>query len=792
MLIFQTVAQEESMYNKAPTIGRYVVDFVTAIRATVVSLEMYPPGSKTIANAVEKVSGHLQHVLEQKPTLTLAEVNNLLLIDAEPLDERERKKTPIIDFTVALIERGIQSITFTRETTPGELIEFLVLISKKPKEFKELGNLQELLASKNIKGITLNSRIYLATSQEEIEEQKRQEALLNRLLMQNDGAELRPEDHDILEDALRNRERLNSALSKLGTDIDADVDARIRDPYEAIVEKARRLGEVLNRGFTLMNELDDEHLRDNFMDGLVTMLSEKEPAVLEHLFYEERLEPSIISEMNIEPPLFLEMSEPRVMSYTDAIFEELREVRENFSVFEPEERQGHVDAIRGMVKSLVQNTMNREFFPSVIDLLEDAGLIKPEAASQLLEQAQGVAKVQETVRQVNLTNTDGTVDHDSLDFAIEQFETLSNEALNSVLTGFLDIMGEVMMHPKLSLLVEKLAARMDNEVDFSAVYKACADFAERLTKELIFNELYPAADRLLQLFAAHAAPEPPRHLEQRRRAILAQETIASEDVTRLLVTVYQHGEALAQQQVGQMMLKMGPRMVGVLFDLLKTTEDRKLRRGLLDLLKGLGPGLLTIIQEELPKGDNPWYLTRNLLVLIQDVGNDAHAEWVLPFLSHSDVRVRKEAAKTLMTIDPAGARDMLRRQLYDKDLSIKRHAIASLGQMKDAESIGVLSAMITKRTIAQVEEEEEVQVDAVAALGRMGEATVIPYLIEVLRKEGMFSKLRTKTPTIRARACFALASFKSPEVIAELKRAAKDGQTAVADAAKTVLNSWGI
>ena len=792
MFIFQTVAQEDTPFNKGPLVSHYVVDFVTAIRATVVSLEMYPPGSKTIANAVEKVSGHLQHVLDEKPTMTLAEVNNLLLVDAEPLDERDRKKTPIIDFTVALIERGIQSITFTRDTTPTELVEFLVLISKKPKDFKELGNLQDLLAKKNIKGIQLNQRVYLATSQEEIEEQKRQEALLNRLLMQNGDTELKDEDQSALEDALRNRTRLTESLKKLGVDIDSEVDSRIRDPYDAIVEKARRLSEVLSRGFTLMNDLDDEHLRDNFLDGLVNMLSEKEPAVLEHLFYEERMEPSIISEMGIEPPLFLEMSEDRVTSYTEAIFEELREVRENFSVFEPEERQAHVDAIRGTVKSLVQNTMNREFFPSVIDMLEEAGLIKADAAAQLLEQASGVPKVQEAVRQVNLTNTDGTIDHDSLDFAIEQFDTLSAEALNSVLTGFLDIMGEVLMHPKLNILVEKLALRMGQESDFSGVYKACADFAERFAKELIFNELYPAADRLLQLFAAHAAPEPPRHVEQRRRAVLALETIASEDVSRLLVTVYQHGEPLAQQQVGQMMLKMGPRMIGVLFDLLKTTEDRKLRRSLLDLLVGLGPALLTIIQEELPKGDNPWYLTRNLLVLVQEVGTAAQAEWVVPFLGSADVRVRKEAAKTLMTIDPSAARETLRRQLYDKDQAIKRHAISSLGQMKDVESIGVLAALINKRSIAQVEEDEEVQVDVVGALGRMGEATVVPYLIEALRKEGMFSKLRTKTPTIRARACFSLASFKGPEVITELKRAAKDGQSAVADAAKTVLNSWGL
>jgi HEAT repeat protein len=767
-------------------LSRYTVDFITSMRATVVSLGMYPPGSKTISNAVEKVSNNLQNVLESQGSITFSEVNGLLLADGQQLDERDRTKAPVVDFIMSLIERKIQSLTFTKKVSPEELVAFLVIMSKRPKELKELGPIPDQMKEQNITNIQLNERIYVATTQEERDELEQREKLLSKLLADDPRA---MDDIDV-DELLVDKEQFSNALKRLAIGDDDK-----ENTQEGIEKKAQQIQQMLDRSFMMLDNIKDEAQRAIFKEGLADMVSSLRPEVITRLYLDEARTPTAFTKLGIDKLVFDRMEGDKVKAVTRGVINEVQTIKRDMASMSPEERQARVNAIKSVVKILINNTMTREFFSEITELLRRAKLVKDQVAEQLEAQAeaarsQAVAPAAGAAAS-GLIESDGSVNREALEKTIRFFDRIPAQRLPAILSGLTEVIGEVVFHEKVEHMVTNALERIDAERDYSAVYIALADFLERICQELVFNENYKIAERIVDMFNQHANPNNERHHEQKKRAIVAQEKIASDDINRMLLTVIQHGDENARAAVGDLLTKMGNRMMLALMDLLKTTEDRSLRRTILNLLQQMGAAILDPVIAELRNSSNPWYVIRNMVLLLSGVGNQAHVDLLQALLAHDEARVRKETIAAIAKLDPQNARETIRDLLNDKNMVVRRFVIGMLGTMRDHESIPALAALVAKRNIAQQEEEEPLQLDAITALGKMNHPDVVPFLLDALKKEGIFSKKRTKTPEIRSRAVFALANYPSDEVKKSLKAAAKDGNDNVSEAAKAILARMG-
>jgi len=766
-------------------LSRYVVDFITSMRATVVSLGMYPPHSKTIANAIEKVSKNLSNVLEMQPTITFSEVNGLLLIEGEQLDERDRKKAPVIDFLTSLIERKIQSLTFDIKATPEELVAFLVIMSKKPKELKVLGPLDEQMIAQNVKNIQLNERIYVASTQEEQEAMDRRERLLAKFLSDEVGTT--DINDDEISDLLVDKDQLDTMLKKMVVDEEEGDSDGFGDRKEYVAMKAEKLNKIMVRSYYMLKAIPDEEQRTVFKDSLATTVAEQDHDVIGRVLLNEQRNPTELSKLDLTQMLFDKMDAEKSIGVTNYTIEEVKEVKTKLHNFPPEERAARVNAIKKMVKLIINDSTSRDFFGQIIELMKMSGLVKPELAKQLQARAAEAQEGAQASEAGSLINEDGSVNQEILNKSIRLFDKIPSESISGVLSSLSEVIGEVVFHSDVNVLIEKIISRMSKEYDFSPIYQSCTDFLEKLCKELIFNEDYTQAINIINAFQSHADPEAERHNEQKKRALKAIEVIASEDVNRMLLTVYQHGEEEAKHNVAQLIVRMGQRMQLALLDLLKTSEDRGLRRNIINLMQKMGKEILPLIQTELNTSSNQWYVHRNMVMLLAEVGSSEHVEWLNQLLSHEEARVRRETVKALVKLDPEHSVEYVRNMMVDKDMQVKRFAMGLLGTLKDVQSIPEIKKYIEKQTIAKIELEEEVQLDAVNALGKMGNESVVPCLIEALKKEGMFSKLRTKTPLIRSRIIFALANYQTPEVAKAIKAAAKDKSDDVREAAKSVM-----
>ncbi len=763
-------------------LSRLAVDFITAIRAVTVSLGIYPPGSKTIANAVEKVSGHLEGVLDIKDEITFSEVGGTLLIDGMQLDERDRKKAPVRDFVISLTERAIQSLTFKKGTSSTELIDLLVIISKKPKELKKLPPIPEQMKERGITHIQTNERIYVATTQEELEEWERRQKFMAKYLL-GDMMEAQQVNTEEIQEILQDQEQFQEILRSLTKVAEAEEEL---ERGEFVRLKVDKLGALLSRSALMLDAIQDEADKEVFRDGLAEIMAEMDGEVLGNLLVSNDGQESELQRLDIQGKIIDKMGAPQIMGYTDNLIDQVNQFKKNYTDYSKEERQEKVGTFKEQVKMIVNNTSTKDHFQGVADKLIRAGLLKKHVAEELRKKAEGIL-ASDDLDKINLINADGTINKTALDTAIMQFERVPGDKIPSVLSGMVEILGEVVYHEGIDGFIDKLVDRLDMEWEYSKVYIGITEFLEKLGRELIFNENYKNANKIVRVFRKHSNPATERHSEQKQRAFAALNMISSEEVNRMLLTVFQHGEEDTREYVSELIVNMGMNMIGAMVELLKTAEDRRLRRNVLLLLQKMGKAVLDVAHDELKNGENEWYVTRNMLTLIGDLGKPHHTEWVEPLMGHSDQRVRKEAIKALATLDPESAVETIRIHLNDSDPIIRRQVIAILGTLRDQESIESIAKIIEKRSIAQVEEDDALQMEAVMALEKMRNESVVPYLIVALKKEGLFSRNRTKSHQLRARIAMALAGYPSDEVAKALKIAGKDNHPEVAEAAKMSL-----
>ncbi|MDQ6887842.1 MAG: hypothetical protein M3068_11165 [Gemmatimonadota bacterium] len=141
---------------------------------------------------------------------------------------------------------------------------------------------------------------------------------------------------------------------------------------------------------------------------------------------------------------------------------------------------------------------------------------------------------------------------------------------------------------------------------------------------------------------------------------------------------------------------VGLASVPPLLDALEEAKDRTTRWKLLDVVAQFGSAIGPILVARLEEG--PWYMQRNLLVLIGKL--PAWPEGFSPssYLSHSDERVRREALKLLLRSPITRARGIV-QGLADSDDRMVRLALAAAAEGGGCpeEAVAPLVALVQSR-----------------------------------------------------------------------------------------------
>ena len=162
-----------------------------------------------------------------------------------------------------------------------------------------------------------------------------------------------------------------------------------------------------------------------------------------------------------------------------------------------------------------------------------------------------------------------------------------------------------------------------------------------------------------------------------------------------------------------------------LLDVLGASESRTTRRGLLDRLthapRELGPLIAARLAREIP-----WYVTRNLLLILDGLPALPDGFRAATFIAHEDTRVRREALKVSLKV-PAEREAALLGGLRDADPRMVRVALTAALEDCPPSALPPIAQLAHDQAVAS-----ELRVLAIKVLGRVKNVVALTALLEIV------------------------------------------------------------
>lgn len=206
---------------------------------------------------------------------------------------------------------------------------------------------------------------------------------------------------------------------------------------------------------------------------------------------------------------------------------------------------------------------------------------------------------------------------------------------------------------------------------------------------------------------------------------------------------------------------LGQEAVRVLMQALEDEPDAKRRKRLLELIRSLGSTALPAVREGLQS--DTWYLVRNALNLLSDIGEAQHAAFAEPFLTHGDVRVQRTAVRALWRLGNMQAAAPLARRLPLADPETQLEIVFGLAQIRASSAVPALLEQLQRPGCSL-----RVRIKIADCLGVIREASATPVLLGLLRRQGRFFSSAVEPSEMRMAAARALLAIDSDEAKAGL------------------------
>lgn len=280
---------------------------------------------------------------------------------------------------------------------------------------------------------------------------------------------------------------------------------------------------------------------------------------------------------------------------------------------------------------------------------------------------------------------------------------------------------------------------------------------------------------LVALLAAVIRRENVTPREVRREFALMIRRVVSGHGLRAIAAMLPRRTA-PREDIELVLARMGEEGAEAVIDQLTRAEDAGDRRAYFDLLITLGAGIPALTYM---LGDSRWYVVRNAVDLLGEMGATAAEKPISALLQHPDERVRTSATTALLRFDTPTSRATVRGALHSGTPAVRQQAIVAMGIRKGPDTAVTLLQSLDR------EADPAVQQAIYAALGKVGTADAVLRLITAAEPaKGLF---RRKPPELRAAAAAALGEARTPEALAALEALSDDRDREVREAAQRAL-----
>jgi hypothetical protein len=220
---------------------------------------------------------------------------------------------------------------------------------------------------------------------------------------------------------------------------------------------------------------------------------------------------------------------------------------------------------------------------------------------------------------------------------------------------------------------------------------------------------------------------------------------------------------------------LGREMSLALADALGEARDRFQRRAFMDAI--LAQGEQAREMAEAMVEDPRWYVVRNGVALLGELGGEGVVSNLTTTLANEDPRVRKETVMALAKVGGDDASMLLLGMLDDSDHEVRAKACWAVGVLRVERALKPLLRLLEK------DPNEEVQAQSLQALGQIGDPGAVP----AIEKKAVVRIFSRPSKGVRMAAYRALASIGTPHARSLLLKATKDQDMDVRKLALTLL-----
>ncbi len=680
------------------TIGK-AVKTIIAINAAIRNLRLYPASSASSSNSIDKAFQMIQDILEADGTITFRETERSLVINDQPLDEKEQKKPQVSAFLDILLNFGVKAMTFNKKLTRDEVAEMLEFMSMKTDELRASGGVQEAFEAKTLENVKLTFLGVGAGGDDTLDEK---------------GAIA--------------KEAFVPMIQTLDELLDDEEKARISKKLAAAI--AGREDDIL---ISLMSQ----HLEGDFGRGLVhetiaLIDDEKFERLLSGV--REIMDDAVSRKGSLQPA---EIASVKAAYQTMLGSEKGEKLKARIK--EKEEREKAEKARQAShVKAGLNAIVKGETAP-----LKDHVVM--EAVPGMTEQFLARDKVKTAEAIIGRLGAGLSTDDPAIQTEVSQAlaaigEKLAERAQWEIL--------QAVSGP----LAGWVGRQRRADAAFGPVCTQLATLGGRLLAEENDAAAAPIFDGLNQAYAGSYD----LNAEVTEIAGNALGEMASAEVLDPLMQEFQTNADGGRDQAVKKMIRMGAPAAERLIALLKTSEDRSERSRILQVIPEFRDRALPALLQGVEQGE-PWYFMRNLALLLGKNGDETHLEVLKPFLQHSDIRVQREALNSIYALgkDYLDCEEALLEALPAADDAFKIDIIGALSGLECADAVPALIDMLESRELAASKLRNELAEKICQALGSLGAHEAIPALSGILerKKKGLLGKAfddRVKAAASRA------------------------------------------
>lgn len=719
---------------KRVAIEKQAIDVMLAVIAVITNQRLYPPTSSLVVNSMNRLIRTVKSVLEMIDRIEYAEAEKTLLIQGEPIPEKELSKTHIKAFLGMMVDYGIKSICLHRGVTEQELTEFVKIFLRPPTDIESDGGLEKIVTDLQFAHIKIDEKVYV-----ELDSDRRM---------------------------ISSMDLTDEAIVRFVMGEEAFSEATLEQVRE-LVKDTEWISNVFQAGVKQVMKEAGDFVTDELSDRFAGMIN-----VLSRISNRERTDVSqaILSSLpNMEnaPALTL------LTQNLDTVFGQ-----NAFNNFIENIDDDMFHRILARIKELAVSVSGGEGRPEQqVKAIHRAFqlMTASKKASGLFTLDQLQALKNEVVPAPEERMAEG------MDKAIEMLMSKGNMSSVLMLTKRL---GKLMLNrdPKIRSNAAKMMRKVDKQLEaanrmdqrlpisqqiaewvkfettLSPEYEKIAGQMEKLVRHLIENDQSGEAESILEAYYKIYTGQLPREKEMRLVAGKMLRNLATEDLLTLLVSEIRIDGTKKQSEGIPALGMLGIVSIERLLNRLHDTQNRVERNRIIQALISIGrPAAKPITERILQKG--PWYYQRNLILVLGRIGAEVHLKVLCDMLEDADSRIQREAVFAIQNIAGGNAGAILMKYLYSVDDEVKQLIISGLGAAKYQPAVAELAAMLDEKTPGKTRKaKDDIRIAICEALGRIGDTDAVPELKKIIRSKS-FLTIKAHDPAVRAAAAEALAKL---------------------------------